>query len=279
MMAYHGTTVADVISMKTTAITLASLLFVSFAAQGCTVGEPQDDAHIGDGLATDSTVDPNGDGGLTTIDARVCSQGATTKGIDVSKYQGNVDWNRVKADGVEYAFIRVSDGSQFKDAKFARNWDGTKAAGIVRGAYQFFRPAQNVNAQADIMIAALATWEPGDLPPVIDVEATGGLSAKTIASKVRAWTARVEAAIGVKPIVYTGKYFWRDEVGAPTDFADNALWIAQYTSKCPDLPAPWATWTFWQYSDKGKVAGITGNVDINRFNGTVADLKAFANSI
>jgi lysozyme len=149
---------------------------------------------------------------------------------------------------------------------------------VVRGAYQFFRPNQDVNAQADLLINALGgVYTPGDLPPVIDVEVTGGYGAATVASKVRTWVDRVKAKLGVDPIVYTGKYFWRDQVGGPTSFSNNALWIAQYTSLCPDLPSPWARWTFWQNSDTGTVAGISGKVDIDKFNGSMADLLAFAN--
>lgn len=250
----------------------ASLALVAaFVTPACVVGEDTEDAVAGEGLGLDQEAnDP--------LAARVCASGATTKGIDVSYYQGNINWDQVKAGGVDYAFIRVSDGTRFKDPKFERNWAGTKAAGVIRGAYQFFRPAQSATAQADIMIAALADFQPGDLPPVIDVEATGGVSAANIAARIKIWTDRVEAAVGVKPIVYTGKYFWRDQVRGSTAFATSALWIAQYTTKCPDLPAPWTDWTFWQYTDKGRVPGITGNVDTNRFNGTLADLQAFANS-
>ncbi len=181
----------------------------------------------------------------------------------------------MKASGIEFAFIRLSDGARFRDPKFDVNWDGAKAAGVIRGAYQFFRPGQDVLEQADMMISAVGTYVPGDLPPVIDVEATSGLSASAIASRVRTWVDKVKGALGVTPIVYTGKYFWRDEVGGNTTFESNPLWIAQYTSLCPDIPSPWTQWTFWQNSNKGSVPGITGRVDTNKFNGTLDDLRAF----
>jgi len=242
----------------------------------CTIGE-EEDSVAGDGLAQElypSDGDAGDAGGQPR--ARVCAAGDMTKGIDISKWQGTINWPQVKADGVRYAFIRLSDGANTKDAKFTANWSGAKAAGIIRGAYQFFRPTQSVTTQADMMIAAIGTYEPGDLPPVIDVEDHGGLSPTTLASRVRVWVDRVQAALGVTPVVYTGKYFWRDEVGSPASFAPNALWIAQYTSLCPDIPRPWAKWTFWQHTDKGAVAGISGPVDMNRFNGSLAELQAFA---
>src|SRR5688572_24159740 len=135
---------------------LALLATVSLA--GCMIGEQdsQDDAVAGDGLGDldfEGTDDERGDVG--TLSARVCAQGAVTKGIDVSYYQGVIDWNRVKSDGVEYAFIRVSDGEVFRDPKFTANWANARSAGVIRGAYQFFRPAQNVANQAQMMIAAV----------------------------------------------------------------------------------------------------------------------------
>ena len=245
----------------------------------CTVGDvggegDAEDARAGQHLGDD---DKNGANDNDPLRARICAPGPTTKGIDVSYYQETIDWTKVKADGVAFAFIRVSDGEVFRDPKFNANWAGAKSVGIVRGAYQFFRPAQSIPEQAKIMIEAIGTYQAGDLPPVIDVEADQGLAPATVAAKVRQWVDLVKSGTGVAPIIYTGKYFWRDEVGGPRTFETNALWIAQYTSKCPDLPAPWTRWTFWQHTDKGTVSGIRGPVDMDKFNGTVADLVAYAN--
>ena len=241
----------------------------------CTIGnDPDEDAKAGAGVGVE-TNDAETD--TTVIEARVCASGATTMGVDISYYQGTIDWAKAKAAGVKFAFVRVSDGTTFVDPKFVQNWSNTKTNGVIRGAYQFFRPSQNVNAQADMMINAIGQYTPGDLPPVIDVEADGGLAPATVAARVRQWVDRVKTALGVEPIVYTGMYFWRDEVGGPTSFAPNPLWIAQYTSLCPNLPAPWMKWTFWQHTDSGHVNGITGNVDMDKFNGDITALIAFAN--
>jgi lysozyme len=254
----------------------ASLSVLAILLSACGA-ELDDDSVAGDNLQGehgDEDEDlPEGEG---VPRARVCADGATTKGIDVSKWQGTIDWQKVANAGFKYAFIRVSDGINTPDAKFAANWTGAKSVGIIRGAYQFFRPSQSVTAQADLMIQKVGPYQPGDLPPVIDVEVDGGLSPPTVASKVRQWVDRVQAALGVVPIIYTGKYFWRDEVGSPASFAENPLWIAQYTSLCPDIPAPWTKWTFWQYTDAGTVPGIAGGVDTNRFNGSLEQLQAFA---
>lgn len=204
----------------------------------------------------------------------VCGSGPTVKGIDVSYYQGTIDWAAVKADGVEFAFSRISDGLNSPDSKFAANWAGSKAAGVLRGAYQYFRPSQDALAQADLFLEKLGPLGADDLPPVIDVEADGGLSPSQIAAKVRIWIDRVEAATGRRPIIYTGFYFWRDSVGG-ADFLPSPLWHAQYTTAaCPNIAAPWTDWAIWQFTDSGRVAGITGNVDVNRFNGTREQLVA-----
>src|SRR5205085_9358471 len=105
----------------------------------------------------------------------VCGGSASVQGMDVSSYETSIDWPMAKASGIDYAFIRATDGSSFRDPKFAEYWAGAKAAGVLRGAYQFFRPAEDPIVQADLLLS-LAPPEPGDLPPVIDVETTGGLA-------------------------------------------------------------------------------------------------------
>jgi lysozyme len=264
---------------------LSALVFVvGFGSAACVGDAPPeptgtiDDGTAGAGLneTGDTTSDVGGEG--ANMYARVCASGTVTKGIDVSYYQGTINWTSVANSGIKFAFIRVSDGTGFHDPKFTSYWAGAHNAGIIRGAYQFFRPAQNVAAQANLLISALGGhYTPGDLPPVLDVEDAGGESAATVASKIRQWVDQVKNTLGVDPIIYTGKYFWRDQVGGPTSFVNNALWIAQYTSLCPDLPSPWARWTFWQNTETGSVSGISGQMDLDQFNGTLADLQAFAN--
>lgn len=206
----------------------------------------------------------------------VCAHGATVPGIDVSVYQGTIDWTRVKADGIQYAFIRVSNGTGTPDTRFDANWAGARAAGVRRGVYQYFRPSQDPVAQADLLLSRMGTLLPGDLPPVIDVEATDGASRVEMVAAVQKWLDRVEAGVGRKPIIYSGLYFWRDMVGGGAEFADYPLWIPQYGPTCPTLPPPWTDWVFFQYSSTGSVDGITGNVDMDTFNGDAAALDAFA---
>ncbi|MCD6498919.1 MAG: hypothetical protein J7M25_11560 [Deltaproteobacteria bacterium] len=204
----------------------------------------------------------------------VCADGDVLYGIDVSHWQGVVDWDRVAADGVTFAFMRVSDGTRVLDSQFSRNWSETRRVGIIRGAYQFFRPKQDPEGQADVLIDALGgTVTPGDLPPVIDVEVSDGLSRSTVTTRIQRWVDRVESRLHVAPIVYTSPGLW-SSISGSDDFENLALWVAHYRVTCPRMPWPWTQWAFHQYSDRESVNGISGKVDGDKFNGTLADLQA-----
>jgi lysozyme len=207
----------------------------------------------------------------------VCNAGDTVRGIDVSSYETSIDWRMAKTSGVEFAIIRVSDGLQYKDPKFPTYWAGAREAGVMRGVYQFFRPTQDPIAQANLVLAAIADRAPGDLPPAIDVETTGGLPPAEVEAKVRAWIDHVTAAIGRPPIIYAGYYSWQDYTGN-ANLTSSPLWHAQYTSApCPNIPTPWTRWQFWQHSSTGTVPGVLGEpTDMNVFAGTRAELDAFA---
>jgi lysozyme len=223
----------------------------------------------GDGL--------DGDGRLGSAEQeeKICAGPNIVQGIDVSYYQANINWTKVAQSGRKFAIARVSDGF-FNDPDFETNWAGIKAAGMIRGTYQFFRPGKDAAAQADLVISKVGVLGPGDLPVTLDVEATDGQSAATIASKIHVWMDKVEAGTGKRPIIYTGKYFWNDNV-VTADFADYPLWIAAYGPPCPDTPTPWHKWSMWQYSSTGAVPGISGDCDVDEFNGTLDELTAFAN--
>ncbi|HEY4243723.1 MAG TPA: GH25 family lysozyme [Kofleriaceae bacterium] len=210
-------------------------------------------------------------------DSTVCGVGPTVKGIDVSVYQGTINWTSVANAGVQFAFIRVGDGMG-TDSKFAANWAGAKAAGVYRGAYQFFRPEDDAVSQANLLLSKMGTLGANDLPPVLDVEVADSVSAANIAARVKTWMNTVQAATGRTPIIYTGKYFWEDNVGNAAVPDGAPLWHAQYTSAtCPNIANAWSNWAIWQYSDSGTIAGISGGVDVDRFNGDINALKAFIN--
>ena len=205
----------------------------------------------------------------------VCPGPTLIDGIDVSYWQLDIDWPKVKAAGKKYAIMRAAHALK-ADTKFAYNWKNCHAVGLHCGVYQYFEPDIDPVAQADLMISMMGKLSPGDLPPVIDVESKGTATPSQFAAAIGKWMDRVEKATGRKPMIYTGAYFWEDYVKSSI-WVNNPLWHAQYcTSCCPNIPNPWKKWTFWQHSSTGKVSGINGNVDLNRFNGDTSALSAFA---
>ncbi|MDB9512276.1 GH25 family lysozyme [Kamptonema animale CS-326] len=185
------------------------------------------------------------------------------RGIDVSDYQPNVNWQAVANSGITFAFVKSTEGTTFVAETFARNWAAMKAAGIQRGAYHFFRPASSIQGQIDLFLKTVKL-EPGDMPAVLDVESTGGLGATEICDRMAIWLEAVEKATKMRPIIYTYPGFW-DNLGTKR-FGDYPLWIAHYTTaQEPWVPGGWNTWTFWQYTDKGSVGGVAGSVDVNIF--------------
>ena len=211
----------------------------------------------------------------TSSELTMCASGQTTEGIDVSKWDGTIDWNAVAQSGKAFAFIRVSDGANYYDPQFDTNWANAQAAGVYRGVYQFFRPNQSATAQADLLLSHMGTLGAGDLPPVLDVEVADGASGSQIRAGVDAWSARVQQATGITPIVYTSPGFWASVGGG---LEGDGLWIANWGVSCPHVASSWNGWTFWQYSDKGHVPGISSSVDLNRFNGSLDDLAAYSSA-
>jgi len=192
-------------------------------------------------------------------------------GIDVSHYQGTVNWQEVRQAGVEFAFAKATDGLTYTDPQLAANWPAMKSAGLLRGAYHFFEPADDGAEQAKFFLETVQL-APGDLPPALDVETAGGSSA-TLWAGVEAWLQTVAAATGVQPFLYVDPTFANDNQ-APASLAAYPLWIADYGVAQPTLPLGWSDWLIWQHSESGTVAGVTGTVDLDLSNGPIAKLVA-----
>lgn len=227
-----------------------------------------------------------------------CGTGKTTPGLDVSYFQGNVDFTKVRAAGQRFVIARTNDGN-FIDPKFVTYFKQAKAAGLVVGAYYFHRAGlehQSPGRQADIMLRQLAAagYDPKtDLPPTVDVENATFQSSPgqaTAARELQAVFDRIEKRTGRKAILYTNASF-ESGIGRST-FGAYPLWSAYYfnsgsaASNCPGIAATGAkTWTLWQHC-KGEggagqcqrgVSGVPiGRPDQNVFNGSYADLVAFA---
>jgi len=199
-----------------------------------------------------------------------CGPEKRLPGIDVSSYQGTVDWRRVKAAGVVFAFARVSDGLEVLDQRFAENFAAMKRAGVRRGAYQFFRASADPRAQADLMLATVRPLGLPDLPLVADVETADGMPPEVLRERLSSWLERIERRTRRRPLVYTSP-----SMGELLDgqLGDYPLWVAHYGVECPTLPDGWSRWTFWQHSSDGRVAGVNGPVDLDLFAGTLRELR------
>lgn len=189
-------------------------------------------------------------------------------GIDVSSYQGKIDWKKVKSmkeDSVHitFAFIKATEGISSVDSYFQRNWREAPKAGIICGAYHYFIPRKSGLWQARFFLQTVK-FEEGDLPPVVDVEDLSGQSPEKMRKELKDFITHVEKKTGVKPIIYSGMVFYRDYLKG--HFDGYPLWIAHYYQ--PELKMGAETkWFFWQHSDKARITGINHVVDFNAFKG------------
>lgn len=203
----------------------------------------------------------------SSFDIRI-PKGYDIHGIDVSSYQGKIDWKKVKAMReddvkVDFAFIKATEGLFLVDPYFQRNWREAPKSGVICGAYHFFRAHKPGLWQAKFFLQTV-NFEAGDLPPVVDIEELNGVPASEMRKQLKDFVNHVEQKTKVRPIIYTGLSFYTDYLKG--HFEDYPLWIAHYHQ--PKLKISTATkWHFWQHSDKAKISGINHVVDFNAFNG------------
>lgn len=213
--------------------------------------------------------------GVTLYPAQGTPMTQPAEGIDVSAYQPTVDWNRVLGSGASFAFIKATEGTGIIDRSFVDHWTRAKASGILRGAYHFFRPAQDAAAQAHHFLDQLL--DPGELPPTLDVEVADNIPLARIQDGVNAFVDIVAASLA-RPIIYTSPGFWNPMPARADIVSKTDLWVANWLVHAPMACKGYTSWTFWQYANAATVPGIPGalNVDANRFNGTVAELHAYS---
>lgn len=208
--------------------------------------------------------------------ASACSDGITERredfaieGIDVSRYQQLIDWQKVEAAGIDFAYIKATEGVDHQDTHFCDNWAFAKTTGITLGAYHFFRPALDPKLQAD-NFTNIAKLEPGDLPAVLDVETIDGATRTELITGIRTWLYLTQIRTGVKPIIYTNLGFYYRHLAG--HFDDYTFWIARYGNREPSVSTG-ANLGFWQYGAKGMIDGIEGPVDLNVFFGEKQDFE------
>jgi GH25 family lysozyme M1 (1,4-beta-N-acetylmuramidase) len=199
----------------------------------------------------------------------------TTPGIDVSHWQGTIDWQQVAASGVRFAFMKATESDWYVDRTYGANRRNALANGILVGAYHFARPGPEAGDAVREARHFLrnAGVRAGHLLPVLDIEVSGGLGPTALTRWALDWVRTVRRELGVTPLLYTSPSGWETRFGNSTALARAGvpLWIAHWGVAAPRVPAyNWdgRGWTVWQYSATGRVPGIAGNVDLNRFRGT-----------
>ncbi len=200
-----------------------------------------------------------------------------TDGIDVSHHNGAIAWAEVAAAGPRYVFIKATEGVTVTDKRFALNWIEARVAGLLRGAYHYFRPASSPVDQADHFFRVVGALDRSDLPPVLDLEERTGWTGTPAARLllVEQFLARVEALFRRRPVVYTSRSFMNECLGGSTALRDRALWVVDYGKSPPRMPPGWADWALWQHSEQGSVAGVAGSVDVDWFRGDLPALHRF----
>jgi lysozyme len=200
-------------------------------------------------------------------------------GVDVSRWQGDIDWMRLRTQGANFAFIKATDGGDHLDPMFQKNWRRAKEAGIKRGAYHFFYWCRVASSQAEWFIRNVPK-DPDALPPVIDAEYNGESSCKKRLSraqyveKIKVFSDMLERHYGKRPIIYTAPDFYEDNLSG--ELTNHPFWLRSVAAH-PSKRYPNRRWTFWQYSGSGLSHGVEGKIDLNVFSGSVNDWHNWLN--
>ncbi len=197
----------------------------------------------------------------------------TLHGIDVSRYQQNINWNRVqkmrsKGIQLQFVFIKATESTGIVDVNFHYNWQHAQEVNLTRGAYHYFTANDDVQSQAKLFCNTV-NLHSGDLPPVVDVEKLFNNTPEALRKKLKDFLIILENHYHCKPIIYTFSSFYTDHLGDA--FNEYPLWVAHYFK--PNSPRTRRPWQFWQHADRGRVDGIRSKVDLNVFNGSKADFN------
>ncbi len=190
------------------------------------------------------------------------------EGVDCSHYQKPQDWDKLKSQGIQFAFVKATEGAGIKDPLFRAHVAGARDAGILVGAYHYFHPKTSSDDQARhfLNVCSAVTL---DLPSALDLETMDGIGASSVTSGALLWLMDVEHTQRKTPIIYSGLYFING-LHNPLEFVKYPLWIAQYRNRMPTLPHPYEKWLFWQNSDTG------GKLDHDYFNGSIEELRSLS---
>ena len=192
-------------------------------------------------------------------------------GIDISRYQGKIDWEELKRNNpketpIYFVYMKASEGKDLRDPKFKSNWKKAKDHGFMRGAYHYFTEGSTGSMQANMFIKNV-TLEKGDLPPMVDVEEVPK-DKEAFNIELKGLILALEGHYGIKPIIYSSPEYRKKYLN--DKFYDNyPYWVAHYYVDKPDTDR----WDIWQYTDNEEIPGIGHKVDMNLFNGNLDKLK------
>ncbi len=205
-------------------------------------------------------------------------QSYAVQGIDASRWQGVIDWQKAAASGVSFAFLKATEGGDGLDPNFAANWQGAARATIPRGAFHYFYWCRPAAEQARWFIRNVPR-APGALPPVLDLEwtpfsptCTLRPDAATVRAEAITFLTILERHYGQRPLIYTTPDFYAD--AQLSRLQGYEFWLRAVADR-PSNVYPGQAWTFWQYSSTGLVPGIKGKTDLNAFAGSKADWAAW----
>jgi lysozyme len=199
-------------------------------------------------------------------------------GIDVSRYQGRIDWAAARDAGTQFAFIKATEGGDYVDPRFWENWQGARRAGVPRGAYHFMYWCRPAHEQA-LWFKRNVPADPEALPPVLDLEWNGHsqtcpfkASREAALEAIKLMLDEMERHSGKRPIIYTDITFHRDILQG--EFHDYPHWVRSTAAEPHERYAN-RRWTMWQYTTTGRVPGVEGDVDRNAFYGGEAEWATF----
>ncbi|MNH87708.1 Lysozyme M1 precursor [compost metagenome] len=203
--------------------------------------------------------------------------GNHAQGIDVSHWQGSIDWQKVRAAGKSFVFIKATESSRYTDNHFFSYLKGAKSAGLLVGAYHFTRAAKPADVKAEVdhfleVINQAGGLSAFDLPFVLDAETKEAGTRANVTATVRSWVDEFKRRTGQTPLLYTYPSFIEGYLDS--SLADVPLWYAYYSNVPPVNKSGWKSWEFLQYTSEGKVPGISGQVDLNEYKGSEAELMA-----
>lgn len=200
------------------------------------------------------------------------------RGMDAARFQTFVDWPSAKKAGIEFVFLKATEGGDLKDSMFRNHWRDAGRAGIARGAYHFYYFCTPPDVQARWFIRNVPRSQ-GAMPPVLDMEwnpfsptCQRRPDDRTVRAEMQLWLDTVEAAFGRRPIIYTTPGFYKD--AGLSNLKGYEFWL-RTTSRRPEEVYPGQSWRFWQYTATGGLPNTPGDIDINVFNGTRADWEAW----